>query len=121
MLLNNGLFNGRQVLNPASVDEILKDQTGTAPLTFTPYESDPLRKGFRYGLGCWIEGGTNGAPAEFSCQGAFGFSPWVDRERGIAGVLFVQRTLAAVNRTPSPGQSPYTVIRQKVREIANAR
>jgi len=120
MLLNEGKFEGRRVLGKASVDEMLKDQTRGVPIAFTAYEDDPLRENYRYGLGCWLEGYTNGQPTEFGDQGAFGFSPWIDTQRGIVGVFFVQRTLGAVNRTPSVQEAPYTLIRQQVREILAA-
>jgi len=117
MLFNDGLFNGIHVLSKSSVAEMLKDQTAGVPIASTPYETDLLRQSFRYGLGCWIEEYTNNAPTVFSDQGAFGFTPWLDKKRGIIGVLFVQRTLGAVNTQPSPQTSPYTLIRNKVAEL----
>jgi CubicO group peptidase (beta-lactamase class C family) len=99
---------------------MLKDQTENLPVAFTPYAGDPLRQDYRYGLGCWLEAYENGRPVEFGCQGAFGFSPWIDTKRGIAGIFFVQRTLASVNRTPSVEAAPYTLIRQRVRQILDA-
>jgi CubicO group peptidase (beta-lactamase class C family) len=117
MLLNDGSFNGTQVLSKSSVAEMLKDQTAGVPIASTPYESDPLRQSFRYGLGCWIEEYSSTAPIVFSDQGAFGFTPWLDKKRGIVGVLFVQRTLGAVNTQPSSQTSPYTLIRNKVAEL----
>jgi CubicO group peptidase (beta-lactamase class C family) len=117
MLLNDGKFNGQQVLNPASVAEMLKDQTGGVPISFSPYAGDAMREAYRYGLGCWIEGYKGGQPSKFGDQGAFGFSPWIDKGRNIAGVFFVQRTLGAVNTQPSVDTAPYTLIRKKIAEI----
>jgi CubicO group peptidase (beta-lactamase class C family) len=117
MLLNDGKFNGMQVLSKNAVDEILKDQTNGVPIAFTPYEGDPLRQNFRYGLGCWVEELTNGVPTAFGSQGAFGFSPWIDKKRNVIGILFVQRTLGAVNTQPTPETAPYTLIRRKINEI----
>jgi CubicO group peptidase (beta-lactamase class C family) len=117
MLLNEGRFNGQQVLSAASVAEILKDQTGGVPIGFTPYSGDAMRQGYRYGLGCWIEGYKNGQPSEFGDQGAFGFSPWVDKGRNVIGVFFVQRSLGAVNTQPTVDSAPYTLLRKKVAEI----
>lgn len=120
MLLNDGKFNGIQVLSKNAVDEILKDQTNGVPLASTPYEGDPLRQSFRYGLGCWIEELTEGVPTAFGSQGAFGFSPWIDKRRNVIGVLFVQRTLGVVNTQPTPETAPYTLIRKKINEIIDA-
>jgi CubicO group peptidase (beta-lactamase class C family) len=114
MLLNDGKFNGVQVLSKNAVDEMLKDQTNGVPIAFTPYDGDPLRQNFRYGLGCWLEELTNGIPTAFGCQGAFGFSPWIDKKRNVIGILFVQKTLGAVNTQPTPETAPYTLIRNKV-------
>lgn len=120
MLINDGKFNGTQVLSKTSVNEILKDQTNNVPIASTPYETDALRNSFRYGLGCWIEEVTNGKPTAFGCQGAFGFSPWLDIKRGIIGVLFVQTSLGKVNTQPTPQTAPYTLIRNKINEIIDA-
>jgi hypothetical protein len=35
----------------------------------------------------------DGRALQVSSQGAFGFSPWIDRERGVAGVFVVQDAL----------------------------
>lgn len=120
MLLNEGKFNGVQVLSKNAVDEMLKDQTNSVPIAFTPYDGDPLRENFRYGLGCWVEEVTNGVPTAFGSQGAFGFSPWIDKKRNVIGILFVQRTLGAVNTQPTPETAPYTLIRKKINEIIDA-
>jgi len=120
MLVNEGRFKGVQVLTKNAVDEILKDQTNGVPIAFTPYEGDPLRQNFRYGLGCWVEELTNGLPTAFGSQGAFGFSPWVDKKRNVIGILFVQRSLGAVNTQPTAETAPYTLIRRKVNEILDA-
>ena len=117
MLLNEGKFNGQQVLSAAAVNEMLKDQTTNLPIASTPYETDALRSGYRYGLGCWIEGTKNGAPTEFGCQGAFGFSPWLDKGRNVIGILFVQRSLGTVNTMPSENDAPYTLLRNRIAQI----
>jgi CubicO group peptidase (beta-lactamase class C family) len=117
MLLNEGKFNGQQVLSASAVSEMLKDQTGGVPIGFSPYSGDAMREGYRYGLGFWIEGYKNGQPAEFGDQGAFGFSPWIDKGRNVIGVFFVQRSLGAVNTQSTVETAPYTLIRKKVAEI----
>jgi CubicO group peptidase (beta-lactamase class C family) len=68
-------------------------------------------------LGCWIEGTKNGAPTEFGCQGAFGFSPWLDKGRNVIGILFVQRSLGTVNTMPSENDAPYTLLRNRIAQI----
>jgi CubicO group peptidase (beta-lactamase class C family) len=117
MLLNDGKFSGQQVLSTTSINEMLKDHVGSLPITFTPYSGDVMRQGYKYGLGCWIEGYKNGQPSEFGDQGAFGFSPWIDKSRNVIGIFFVNRSLGSVNTQPSVDQAPYTLIRQKIAEI----
>ena len=99
MLLQYGRFNNLQVLDSLTVKMMQSDQTNGVPLTSSPYANDPLRQGLRYGYGVWVEQETNGETTQFGSQGAFGFTPWVDRCRNIACVLFVRRTLGIVQPT----------------------
>jgi len=117
MLLNEGKFNGTQVLSNGAVKEMLKDQTNGVPLAYTPYENDVLRSSFRYGLGCFIEEITSGQPTAFGCQGAFGFSPWIDTKRGVVGILFTQSGFGKVNTQPTAQTAPYTLIRNQINKI----
>jgi CubicO group peptidase (beta-lactamase class C family) len=101
MILNRGVLNGRMILSAASVDEMQKDQTRGAAIGFTPYEKygylDPALPSTRYGLGEWLERvDATGRTVEVSCQGAFGFSPWIDKERMLVGVLMVSSSLVQV-------------------------
>ncbi|RYY96427.1 MAG: class A beta-lactamase-related serine hydrolase [Chitinophagaceae bacterium] len=111
LLAGEGRFRGRQLLTPVEVRELLSDQTGAAGIGYSPFTKykrvldtprDP-----RYGIGNWIirepSFTINTSP------GAFGFTPWIDRERGYYGVLAVQsagprvmpvfwKLLAAINK-----------------------
>jgi CubicO group peptidase (beta-lactamase class C family) len=87
-----GSFNGQQVVSAGAVIEMQKDQTFGVPLAYTPHLDTR-----RYGLGVWrdlVDG--QGAAEQLSSQGAFGFSPWLDMERGYFGVFLVQTQLANV-------------------------
>jgi CubicO group peptidase (beta-lactamase class C family) len=64
------------------------------PISSSPYEGDPIRQKYRYGLGCWVEELTNGVPNAFGAEGAFGFSPWIDKKRNLAGVFLYSELLA---------------------------
>ncbi len=101
MVLGGGLYRGRRVLSEASVAAMLADQTGgveagTVPVLFSPFTQyvgdDPdLPAGpLGYGVGVWREQLTAGALRHASSLGAFGFSPWVDTERGLGGALVVR-------------------------------
>jgi hypothetical protein len=51
----------------------------------------------RYGLGEWRERvDATGRAVEVSSQGAFGFSPWIDKERMLVGVLMLRSSLIQV-------------------------
>jgi CubicO group peptidase (beta-lactamase class C family) len=110
MLLNDGLFNGVQVIEPETVSIMQSDQTNGVPLISTPYSNDPLRQDFRYGYGVWVEKEFNGETTQFGSQGAFGFTPWIDRCRNIGCVFFVRRTLGIIQPT-------HTQLRELIEQI----
>ncbi|MCA8958504.1 MAG: hypothetical protein KDC87_20675, partial [Planctomycetes bacterium] len=52
--------------------------------------SSPAPAGTRYGIGCWLDRrGPNGEVLQISSPGAFGYTPWIDLERGVVGVVMV--------------------------------
>ncbi|MFB8790607.1 MAG: serine hydrolase domain-containing protein [Potamolinea sp.] len=108
MHLNNGVFNGKKVLSAATVEEMQSDQTRGARIAFTPQPDNR-----RYGLGEWRDFvSSNGRATQLSGQGAFGFSPWIDRERNLIGVFSVRDRL----RNVAPiVQDMQQVIREKVK------
>jgi CubicO group peptidase (beta-lactamase class C family) len=102
MVLQRGNFNDKQILSAASVVEMHKDQTSGARIAYTIYENkgalDPNLPLARYGIGVWREKvvETSKQLREASSHGALGFSPWVDVERNLAGVLSVQSSFSRV-------------------------
>ncbi|MBX3462845.1 MAG: alpha/beta fold hydrolase [Planctomycetes bacterium] len=92
MLASGGRANGRQVLAATSVQAMWRDQV--SPLV----EVRPV--GFeaadvRYGLGTWIER-LPGGGERVSDPGAFGFTPWLDLDLQVAGVLAVRDRVGRV-------------------------
>jgi CubicO group peptidase (beta-lactamase class C family) len=93
MILNKGTFRGRRILSEAAVAEMLRDQTGGAPLRFNLFESFPdLCPGWRdirYGICTWLESveRETGFGREASSPGVFGFIPWIDLDRKLAGIF----------------------------------
>ncbi len=75
---------------------MLRDQTGGSRLRFNPFESfaelNPGWREVRYGIGNWLEviDRTTGTAVESSAPGVFGFCPWIDARRNIAGVFIAQ-------------------------------
>ncbi len=95
MLLNGGRFDGQRILSEQSIAAMLSDQTGDATIVYSPYFGfgylDPALPQTRYGVGVWRErlDAEDGALQEAASQGRFGFSPWIDLQRNLAGVLSV--------------------------------
>jgi poly(3-hydroxybutyrate) depolymerase/CubicO group peptidase (beta-lactamase class C family) len=98
MLAAKGQFAGRRVLAEASVAAMFRDQV---PPHVDVRGAAFAAAGERYGLGTWIETLAPGV-ARVSDPGAFGFTPWLDLDRGLAGVLAVrdraQRVLPQLRR-----------------------
>ena len=110
MMLHNGKYNNLQLIDSLTIKMMTTDQTNGVPLIATPYEGDLLRENLRYGYGNWIEEVSNGKTTQFGSQGAFGFTPWVDRCRNISCVFFVKKSLAAIQPT-------HTKLRNLVEQI----
>jgi CubicO group peptidase (beta-lactamase class C family) len=119
MLVQQGSFDGKQILSAASVAEMHKDQTGGARIEYTIYENhrdlDPNLLLARYGIGMWREkfDTNSGRLQELSSQGYFGFSPWIDVERNLAAVLSVQSRFSRV-------MPDYLELKKEIRRIVPA-
>lgn len=91
MLLNNGMYNGKQILSEASVKEMRKLQTSPEQIKYTPKAGE----GFGYALGSWVlEEGKDGEADVLSSPGLFGTWPMVDWCRGYACIFFVKTLLS---------------------------
>jgi CubicO group peptidase (beta-lactamase class C family) len=116
MLLQQGTFNGKRILSPASVVEMHKDQTGDARIEYTIYEKhrglDPNLLLARYGVGMWREKFdlNSGQVHELSSQGALGFTPWIDVERNLAAVISVRSSFSRI-------MPDYLEIKNEIRRI----
>lgn len=90
MIAHRGEWQGQAYLDPAGVAEMQRDQTHGVPVISTP---DPLA--FGYGYGEWRNlVDTRGTAVQVSSTGAFGTTPWVDNDTGVAAVLLVQGNFA---------------------------
>ena len=89
MLLNNGQYNGKQVLSEAAVKEMRKIQTSEGKIKYAPRAAD----GFNYALGSWVTEGKNGEATSLSSPGLFGTWPMIDWCRGYACIFFVKNFL----------------------------
>ena len=73
----------RRFLTRLTIDYMARDRTvGTVDVS-----RPPTSTGYGYGLGQWIDPAS---PLVVSSPGAFGFTPWVDHDTQVAGVLLVK-------------------------------
>lgn len=88
--LDDGRKSGMRLLDPATVAELRDRQTRDSTIFYTAY---PQAVG--YAIGHWVEAeAADGHSERLSSPGAFGFWPWIDTRRKIAGVLAVQGSYA---------------------------
>ena len=84
MILNGGLYNGKQILSKQSIIAMQKNYASGASVAYTPEEAGD----WGYGFGEWtMKEGATGLNA-VSSPGLFGTFPWVDNDRKYAAILF---------------------------------
>lgn len=122
MLVNKGVWNGRRILSEAAINEMLSNQAGCVPVMKqyqqTVYaELSGMSEKADYGIGVWrnsVESAATIPPLhnlkEISSQGRLGFTPWIDVQRGVIGVLATQTPLRKMAPT-------YRSLRKLLRDI----
>ena len=89
MLLQHGVWGTNRVLSSNAVYVMQQDQTAGAQILCSPYMYYGLGD-TRYGLGEWCEElRPDGRAYQIGSGGAFGFAPWIDLDRNVAGVFMV--------------------------------
>lgn len=89
MMLNHGLWGTNRVLSSNAVYVMQQDQTAGATIQCSPYSKYGLGD-TRYGIGEWREElRPDGTAYQIGSGGAFGFAPWIDLDRNVAGVFMV--------------------------------
>jgi CubicO group peptidase (beta-lactamase class C family) len=84
MHLNNGVYRGRRILSKQAVEAMHTRQAKLELLMAGPYGND-------YGLAFFLDRlGDNGQARVITHPGLFGTTPWLDKDRDLVGVLFVQ-------------------------------
>ena len=87
MLLNKGMFEGKQILSEASIAEMQKPQFTTLPVKFVPKET----QGLKYGLGQWIH--DEGGEITFTSPSLTGTWPFLDKCRNYACIILLESPL----------------------------
>lgn len=122
MLTNKGVWNGRRILSDAAIAEMLTNQAGCVPV-LKQYQQQVFDTDFTtaekadYGVGAWrvsVEFSVMMPPlqnlGEVSSQGRMGFTPWIDVQRGVIGVLATYTPLRQIAPT-------YRSLRKLLRDI----
>lgn len=87
MILNDGNFDGKQVLSKRAVAEMQKNRVGKdAVIAYTPAEAG----NWGYGFGEWVMDDATGDKRSdgVTSPGLFGSFPWVDNKLKYTGFLF---------------------------------
>lgn len=84
MILNNGNFNGKQILSKTSIEHMQQNYAKGATVAYSPSEA----VGWGYGFGEWVMEETGKRSDAVTSPGLFGSFPWVDNEKKYAGFLF---------------------------------
>lgn len=83
LVLAGGAWEGTQLLETDRL--FVNDYTGAVVVDSAAQD---LGLDYYYGFGTWLEcGGPSASCDVISSAGSYGFVPWVDRERGYAGIL----------------------------------
>lgn len=99
MLLNGGTLGGRRILSEAAVRTLASVHTGDLPTGFFQQpERGAHGRNYGWGVGtCVLRTPHEGAaamlsPGTFGHGGAWGTQAWIDPVKGVAYLLFVQRS-----------------------------
>ncbi len=90
MILNKGMFNGKQILSEKAIADMQTAQTTSAMIKYAP----KVAQGYNYGFGEWIqETDENGKAIVISSPGLFGTYPFIDNCRQYACIFFTKGIL----------------------------
>lgn len=84
MIMNCGTYNGEEILSCDSIKAMEKILNAGMKVG-----TNPAPEALGYGIGIWIDAMSGSEVKQVSSPGAFGFTPWVDRELGIYGVFMI--------------------------------
>lgn len=95
MLLNKGMYNGKQILSEQSIALMQTPQTTSAMIKYAP----KVAEGYNYGFGEWIlETDEQGKSTVVASPGLFGTWPMIDKCRGYAVIFFTKGLLSEVKK-----------------------
>jgi serine-type D-Ala-D-Ala carboxypeptidase/endopeptidase len=91
LVFDKGQWNGMNLVSPALFDAQARQPYPAVVIGASPAESNGFD--MKYGLTAWLECTTPATGcASISSPGAFGFTPWIDREAGYYAILGMETT-----------------------------
>ncbi len=125
MILDGGVSAGQTILSPAAIGELFTNQSYGLPIyhlplgfangsPWFPYGAETIW----YGFGAWVlaRNPVSGAVEELTSPGAWGSFSWIDRRRGIVGML-VTDTPAGTAQAVDPALHAFELIRQAIDRV----
>lgn len=108
MLAEGGQYGSIRVLKAATVDRMFTSATDGLKVRMESFGTDNLA----YGFATWLQP-LQGGVVRASDPGAFGFTPWIDRDLGVYGVLAVRDQVKRVLPRLQP-------VQQAVRDLVQS-
>ncbi len=122
MVLDGGVWKGQRILSPEAIAEIFTNQSYGLPIyhlppgfaggsPWFPYGAETIW----YGFGAWVlaRNPVSGRVEEITSPGAWGSFAWIDRRRGIVGML-VTDVPAGSAQAVDPALHAFELIRQAI-------
>ena len=95
MLLNKGMFEGKNILSEKAVQELETAQFASLPVKYTPKNF----QGLHYGLGSWImEEDAEGKGSVFGCSNLQGTLPFIDKCRNYAAIILLEKPQTEIKK-----------------------
>jgi len=101
-LLDGGAVEGRRLLAPEVVAEMLTDQITTEQKAASPWFPEDFWDTHGWGLGVALRTAPEAARGRFGWWGGFGTTFWCDQATDTVALLFTQRMMAGADDTALP-------------------
>ena len=89
MLANGGEYEGKRILSKRAVDAMETNQTLGLRMGYVP--PGAAGRGAQYALANWCDAWDSAKRCTLvSSPGAFGATPWIDRDSGLYGIFFIK-------------------------------
>ncbi|CAD8174382.1 unnamed protein product [Paramecium pentaurelia] len=93
MLLNEGYFDGKNILLASTVQTMLQDHTGDLPVSDEVMEEvvGEVEDSYSFAIGAWVyDRDSDDKPSIYSSPGIHGFENWIDVENNYLCILYIR-------------------------------